>query len=169
MDSRASSIFSSADRDRTLADLRDLMLDPINRHRMRALLAEELGAADIGRLHDHEVLDLLTSRMSSGGLCMTPLPIRPAPVGPAVLRQEEEEEAREAAPVEDSTVWVAIELLDESDQPVPEARYQVTFPGGRVQQGRLDANGVANFPNIQTAGECLVSFPDLDKEAWAPA
>ncbi len=159
-------IASATDRDHTVAELRDLMQDPINRHRMRAMLAEELGATDIGRMHDHEILDLIAARLNTGILRMTPLPIRPAPVGPAVLRQEEEEGAGEAAAVDSSSFWIGIELLDEADQPVPDARYQVTFPGGRVSQGRLDANGVASFPNLPTDGECIVSFPDLDKEAW---
>lgn len=157
------------DRDRGVADLRDLMLDPINRYRMRAMLAEELGVTDISRLHDHEVLDLLAARMSSGFLRMTPQPLRPAPVGPPVLRKEEEEAGGESGAVEDSGLWVAIELVDGDDQPVPDARYQLTLPGGQVREGRLDANGVASFPNLQNDGECIVCFPDIDEEAWAPA
>ena len=38
-------------------------------------------------------------------------------------------------------------------------------PGGAPQEGRLNQYGQAGYYNIE-AGECKVTFPDLDKDAW---
>jgi len=64
--------------------------------------------------------------------------------------------------------WIEIELVDEADQPVPGERYEVTTPDGRVVRGTLDQNGFAHIGGIQP-GECKITFPRLDKEAWTRA
>ena len=90
----------------------------------------------------------------------------------AFTPEEETEEtggmAEEPAVEPVATHFLEIELVDEDGQPVPNERYRVTFANGTVQEGRLNANGLASFPNLQSDGECQVSFPALDQEAWAP-
>ena len=63
--------------------------------------------------------------------------------------------------------WIAIQLVGEDDAPIPNEKYSVLLLGGTIVSGTLDAEGMASIRNIP-AGVCSVSFPDLDKDAWAP-
>jgi type VI secretion system secreted protein VgrG len=65
--------------------------------------------------------------------------------------------------------WIEIELVDESDQPVPGQRYEITLPDGSVAKGTLDEKGFARVEGIDPPGTCQVCFPELDKEAWEKA
>jgi type VI secretion system secreted protein VgrG len=61
--------------------------------------------------------------------------------------------------------WVEIELMDEADNPVAGEKYKITLPDGRVKTGTLDQNGFARVEGIDP-GNCEVTFPNLDKDAW---
>lgn len=63
--------------------------------------------------------------------------------------------------------WIEIELIGEDDKPIPGVAYQVALPGGKLVSGQLDDAGMARVEDIP-AGTCMVSFPELDKEAWTP-
>ena len=66
----------------------------------------------------------------------------------------------------EKTSWIAIQLVDEEDQPVPGEKYHITLPDGEtVAQGTLDQNGSVRLEGIQP-GSCKISFPNLDKDAW---
>jgi hypothetical protein len=72
--------------------------------------------------------------------------------------------SEEAEPVS----WVEIEMIDEEDQPVVGLRYEITVPEGTVATGTLDERGCARVDGIKP-GECKITFPSLDKEAWESA
>ncbi|WP_164015646.1 hypothetical protein [Pyxidicoccus trucidator] len=61
--------------------------------------------------------------------------------------------------------WIEIELVGEDDLPIAGQRYRVVMPDGRVVEGTLDARGVARVEGT-VAGQCEVTFPGLDEEAW---
>ena len=61
--------------------------------------------------------------------------------------------------------WVEIELIGMDGSPIPGELYRLTLPDGTVQEGRLDANGRAAVRGLDP-GDCTVSFPALDEEAW---
>lgn len=61
--------------------------------------------------------------------------------------------------------WIEILLVDLEGNPVPGVRYRVTTPDGEVREGNLNEHGQAGYYQID-AGNCKVTFPDLDKEAW---
>lgn len=63
--------------------------------------------------------------------------------------------------------WIEIQLLGEDGEPVPNTKYRVQLPDGRIEEGTLDAEGVAGFEGI-AAGSCKITFPELDQEAWEP-
>lgn len=64
------------------------------------------------------------------------------------------------------TSWIEIELVDERNEPVPGAKYCVTLPDGEtVAEGTLDEKGWARVKGFEP-GECKITFPDLDKNAW---
>lgn len=71
-------------------------------------------------------------------------------------------------PPEAELSWIAIELVGEDGRPIPYQRYSVTLPDGTSREGQLDNTGKATERGIP-AGQCGVSFPDLDQATWAPA
>jgi type VI secretion system secreted protein VgrG len=68
----------------------------------------------------------------------------------------------------DKKHWIEIQLVGEDGKPVPGHPYRITLPdGSTVAQGTLDGNGSARVENIDP-GNCKVTFPNLDKDAWEP-
>jgi len=65
------------------------------------------------------------------------------------------------------TAWIEIVLVDETDEPVPGERFQITLPDGTRVSGALDSEGFARLDGIDS-GVCEVSFPNLDRDAWEP-
>lgn len=63
--------------------------------------------------------------------------------------------------------WIEVQLIGEDDKPIPGETYSIALPGGNVITGTLDDNGLVCVAGIP-AGTCLVSFPNLDKDAWTP-
>jgi len=61
--------------------------------------------------------------------------------------------------------WIEILLVDMEGKPVPNERYRITPPGGEPVEGRLNEHGQAGLYQIDS-GNCKITFPDLDKEAW---
>jgi hypothetical protein len=62
--------------------------------------------------------------------------------------------------------WIEIELVGEDNSPVPWEPYRITLPNGDVVRGYLDRNGRARVNGIESAGNCTITFPDLDKDLW---
>ncbi|WP_339721999.1 hypothetical protein [uncultured Paraglaciecola sp.] len=82
-----------------------------------------------------------------------------APAHKAIEDQTPEEK-------KEKTSWIEIELLDEEDAPVPGEKYQIELPDGSIAKGTLDGDGFARVDGVKP-GECKVTFPELDKEAWS--
>lgn len=62
--------------------------------------------------------------------------------------------------------WIEIILVDAEGKPMSGVRYRITPPGGDPpKEGRLNEHGQAGLYQIE-AGNCKITFPDLDKEAW---
>ncbi len=69
-------------------------------------------------------------------------------------------------PSQQQTHWVEIRLLDDDGNPVPNEEYVVTLPDGSDMRGYLDAKGWARFAPLDDGGNCKVSFPGIDSDAW---
>lgn len=61
--------------------------------------------------------------------------------------------------------WIEIILVDAEGKPMPGVKYRITPPGGNPVEGRLNEHGQAGLYQIDP-GNCKITFPDLDKEAW---
>jgi hypothetical protein len=61
--------------------------------------------------------------------------------------------------------WIAIQLVGEDDKPIPGISYRILLPDGDTREGVLDDEGSARVDNIDP-GMSMVTFPDLDKDAW---
>ena len=64
--------------------------------------------------------------------------------------------------------WIKLKLVDEEGKPVPGESYKITLPDGRVASGSLNEKGEAEVKGIDP-GNCKVTFPNLDKDAWEEA
>jgi hypothetical protein len=83
------------------------------------------------------------------------------PVNPYKPPQTQEE-------MEAKRGWIEIMLVDEEDNPVPGEVYRITLPDDTVAEGTLDENGFARVNGI-VPGNCKVTFPQRDEEAWEKA
>jgi hypothetical protein len=93
------------------------------------------------------------------------------PVGGAVPRRPEEKPSEPPpAPKDKATSWIAIQLVDDSDPPVPVPfkKYRVELPDQAVREGMLDENGQVMLRGVDP-GSCKVSFPQLHGDDWKPA
>ena len=61
--------------------------------------------------------------------------------------------------------WIEIILVDMEGKPMPGIKYRITPPGGAPKEGSLNEHGQAGLYEIEP-GNCKITFPDLDKEAW---
>jgi hypothetical protein len=64
--------------------------------------------------------------------------------------------------------WIEIRLLGEDEKPVPWEEYRIKLPNGSQVQGFLDEAGRGRIEGIEEPGNCLVTFPALDEDAWSP-
>jgi hypothetical protein len=65
--------------------------------------------------------------------------------------------------------WIEVEMVDEDGKPVTGQIYKVTLSDGEtVAEGTLDEKGLARIEGIEP-GDCKVTFPRLDKDAWEKA
>jgi len=62
--------------------------------------------------------------------------------------------------------WILIDLLGEDDKPIPDEKYKLEMPDGTVKESSLDESGRGFIYDIEKKGECKISFPDIDKDAW---
>jgi len=61
--------------------------------------------------------------------------------------------------------WVEITFHDADGNPLHDAQVRIERPDGVVHEGRTNGAGVLRVSDISVAGECKVSFPEL--EPWA--
>jgi len=61
--------------------------------------------------------------------------------------------------------WIEIEVVGEDGVGVANVEYLIVTPDQRQHRGVTDRDGRARLERID-AGECQVSFPKLDQEAW---
>ena len=69
---------------------------------------------------------------------------------------------------EKKLVWIEIEMVDEAGEPVPGEKYKIETPDGQISEGTLGSDGKARLDGIEP-GNCKVSCPELDAEAWEKA
>jgi hypothetical protein len=74
----------------------------------------------------------------------------------------------ESSPKPKPVHWIEIQLIGEDGSPVPWEEYAITLPDGNKVRGYVDQHGRARVENIAEFGTCVVTFPQLDREAWEP-
>lgn len=112
--------------------------------------AEQADTADPGEVSEVKARQRATKKGKYGQQPTTP------------YKKADQEAKAEDKPLH----WIEIELIDEADQPVSGERYKITLPDGSVDEGSLDEKGKAKIESIADAGDCKISFPNLDQDAW---
>jgi type VI secretion system secreted protein VgrG len=118
---------------------------------------EEAFAADEAKPGDVAKVKAKEQAAKSGKYGSTKAPAF-KPADPDEVNEETEEV---------KTSWIEIELVGDDDKGISGEKYEITLPDGTMASGTLDGNGTARIEGFE-AGECKVSFPKLDKEAWEP-
>ncbi|MEP1444682.1 MAG: hypothetical protein ABJK37_01035 [Paraglaciecola sp.] len=113
--------------------------------------AFEADVADPGKVAETKAKQVDTQKGKYGSTV--------APAHKAIENQTPEQQ-------KENTSWIEIEMLDEEDAPVSGEKYEIELPDGSIAKGTLDGNGFARVDGVKP-GECKVSFPELDKEAWS--
>jgi hypothetical protein len=62
--------------------------------------------------------------------------------------------------------WIEIELVWEDGTSVPGAKYLIVTPDKEERTGVTDSYGRARIDGIVVPGQCKISFPEIDGEAW---
>jgi hypothetical protein len=154
---RSGDAASFQDRESALCFLRRALADLHSISVLRGLAADTL--LFVGR-DDDEMLEQLSWLLFEGSLRIVRLPKE-------ALGGSGEATEVELARVEGRAVkdWVEIVLLDDDDNPVAGAEYEMTLPDGSLETGRTNSAGKARFTGIDP-GVCKVSFVRLDERAW---
>ena len=121
---------------------------------------------DVFRMNDHQVIDALTELLVSGACQILAVETEVPTLAGGYEPEPEPEKEPRPAPVKQTT-WIAVQLLDEADSPVPGVRYEIARPNGALLcTGTLDGEGSVHVTDIP-AGEYEVGFPELDRNVWS--
>ena len=63
--------------------------------------------------------------------------------------------------------WIEVTLEDEDGNPMAGEHYRITMSDDTVADGTLDPDGFVRLDGIPK-GDCKVTFPRLDEDAWQP-
>lgn len=110
--------------------------------------AEEADQADPGEVEQVKAEQRQTQSGKYGSV----------PVKPYVPPQTKEEKQKKKS-------WIEIEMVDEDDKPVTGLAYRITLPDNTTSEGTLDDKGFARIDGLEP-GNCKVTFPKLDQDAW---
>jgi hypothetical protein len=141
-------------------------------HPVLGRLLEDILPGARAHLDDDEVLALLGSMLRARRLLVREQPVMPLagfgaePVADAGA--VEPPQPAVARPARTELTWIEIQLIGEDNQPIPGERYRIELTDGSVREGRLNEEGLARVDGIDP-GQCQVTFPALDEEAWVPA
>jgi len=108
---------------------------------------------------------------ASGGQTVSPMNPRPADVAddalPGKMSPNPSHNPNEN---KEKTSWIEIKLVDEeTGEPIAGEPYKVTLPdGSTLAEGTLDEKGEARIECIDP-GNCTVTFPNREREAWNKA
>ena len=136
--------------------------------RLRDLLAQRSLGQTVSRLSDQRVLEEIAWRLGSRQLQLRYRHDVPsASIASVGGRPSTSSQSDAPPPPEPKTpkTWVEFRLIDMEGNPVANMHYTVVLPGGAAEDGWLDSSGSVRFNGIDP-GECTITFPDLDRDAW---
>jgi hypothetical protein len=172
-DCEARGLLPREDQVRIVSRITSGQYDAIRMQSIRSLLARHKLRTDPRRLSDKGVLDEVSYLLRNGWLHIhlhQKAYHRPGSydvVQKSAASKAAKGPTRATAPIDWDT-WVAVKLVDDDGMAVAGARFRITLPDRSVQEGTLNAEGEARVESTR-AGQCEISFPDIDARAWNPA
>jgi type VI secretion system secreted protein VgrG len=100
--------------------------------------------------------------MSGGGGAAAALAAASSQAPPVDSAQKHKPESEEN---KEKKNWVEVHLVDESGADVPNETVRITLPDGTVAEGTTNEKGKYRVDGIDP-GNCTVTFPNLDQDAW---
>jgi hypothetical protein len=70
---------------------------------------------------------------------------------------------------EEEEHWIEIVLIGEDDEGIAGVVCEVTLPSGQRVRRTTDRFGFVRIEGLADPRDCLVTFPDLDGDAWVDA
>ena len=104
-------------------------------------------------------------RAGTGLLLLSFTPEQLGGASPAKAALTPSQLAQAAAP---DLTWVELELVDDTGVAIAGAKYLIVGPDGQEHPGTTDGKGRGRVDGINP-GQCKISFPGMDKEAWTAA
>ncbi len=159
-------------RDTAIAFIRDITSSGGGITALRDALAEKRPSLVSFALSDEDTIREVADLLVNGEIRIM---VPPGSSGPVYwgVRQDpppdetevEKTQASSEVATEKIVSWIEIELVGEDGSPIPNERFSIRLPDGKLEEGTLDADGKTRFDDIPS-GNCFVSFPDLDEDAW---
>ena len=69
-------------------------------------------------------------------------------------------------PIDEAEHWIEVLLVGEDDEALSGVRCRIVLPNGNAIVRTTDRFGLVRIDGVEEMGECEISFPDLDSEAW---
>jgi len=140
--------------DEAKAILEKLAETPATSNSEKAALQEAASMLPARGITSESKLLLLRAMRARGGA--------PSVSGPAMTPSQVARKIRE------EQHWIEIQLVDDDGDGISGIDYLIVTPDNQKHSGVTGADGVARLDNIPP-GQCKISFPQLDKEAWRAA
>jgi hypothetical protein len=148
--------------------VRKVLQDEGNVSQLRSLAAEWTDAGQMREWDDQELERNFLDWVSRGHVQIVAEPEQA--VNPGIYTRGLELKVDPPPPQKKKKVaWIAIELVDQDGEPVPDQPYKVELPNGSSRTGNLDSQGKARIEGIDPPGTCKISFPELDAADWKAA
>jgi uncharacterized protein (DUF2345 family) len=134
---------------------------------LRGLLHELGDVAGLSFMTDEDVAEHIAGHIARGRLRVHVERYLPMASDEVELHEPRYEAPEPLGIDEDDRHWIEVELLDEAGAPVQNERCRIVLPDGSERLERTDRNGLMRVDRT-VAGQCTISFPDLDARATAP-
>ncbi len=140
-----------------------LSRDPGNRAALKRLIDAVApgNSADL----DDEALCHHVARLIERGLIQTRLIRAAAQPSETLVRLESV--APVPVPLEpEEDHWIEVLVVGEDDEALVGIECAITLPDGKVVRRKTNRDGLVRLEGISNPGQCDISFPALDAEAW---
>lgn len=151
-----------------LAQLRVLLGSELGlSHALRQLIIDvDIHASGIEGCADEDLVQHL-ARLIERGLVRVVVEPRPLIYTQASEDSVLPEHVVEAlAPVDETEHWIEVLLVGEDDEALSGVRCRIVLPNGKAIVRTTDRFGLVRVDGVEAIGDCEISFPDLDSEAW---
>lgn len=154
-----------------LAELRLLISRESGTSQALRRLVVDIGvrASEVEWCSDEELIQQLAGLIERGLVRVLVEPrslIDTEPSEQSVLPAHGVESSESSGLIDKAQHWIEVQLIGEDDEAISGARCQIVLPNGQTIVRTTDRFGLVRIDGVEEAGDCEISFLDLDTEAW---